>query len=251
MDKKERYTINKSLGEGGFGSVSLGYDKINNREVVIKKILKSKTEEKYFNREIKDMQEMKNCKFACEYYDHYSDNDYYYIVMEKCDGDLLNLLEEKKSGFSESMNKKILLQLNEAFKIMRIKNIIHRDLKPQNIFIKYNSINHDDFTIKLGDFGLSRQYDNKNFSTNAGTPAFMPPEQFKHNYDPSKCDLWAIGVIIYFLKFIDLPYSEFLKGNIPKKFENKLLDDLVNRLIVPDPAKRISWEGYFNHPYFK
>ena len=39
---------------------------------------------------------MKNCKFACEYYDDYSDNDYYYIVMEKCDGDLLNLLEEKK-----------------------------------------------------------------------------------------------------------------------------------------------------------
>ena len=37
MDEKEHYTINKSLGEGGFGSVSLGYDKIFEREVVIKK----------------------------------------------------------------------------------------------------------------------------------------------------------------------------------------------------------------------
>ena len=251
MDKKERYTINKSLGEGGFGSVSLGYDKIFEWEDVIKKILKSKTEEKYFIREIEDMQEMENCKFACEYYDHYSDYYYYYIIMEKCDGDLLKLLKEKNSGISESMIKKILLQLNEAFKIMRIKNIIHGNLKPQNIFIKYKLINHDEFTIKLGDFGLSRQYDNKNFSTNAGTPVFMSPEQFKPNYDLSKCDLWAIGVLIYFLKFIDLPYPEFLSGNIPKKFENKLLDDLVNRLIVPDPAKRISWEGYFTHPYFK
>ena len=82
------------------------------------------------------MKEMKNCKFACEYYDHYFDDDYYYIVMEKFDGDLSKLLNEKKSGFSESMIKKILLQLNEVFKTMREKNINHKDLYPQNIFIK-------------------------------------------------------------------------------------------------------------------
>ena len=224
---------------------------MNNREVVIKKIQKSEAEEKFFNREIEIMQEMKDCKYSCQYYDHYSDNDYYYIIMEKCDGDLFDLLEKNKSGFSESKIKNILLQLNEVFKMMRAKNIIHRDLKPENIFIKYNSNNSNDFIIKLGDFGISRQYKNIKFTTAIGTIGYAAPEQSSPNYDPSKCDLWAIGVIIYFLKFKELPFASFYGGIIPNKFDNKLLDDLVNRLIVLDPEKRINWVDYFNHPFLK
>ena len=251
MPKSERYTIEKPLGQGGFGNVFLGYDKLNKREVVIKKISKANINEQYFNREIENMQEMKNCKFACEYYDHYSDNDNYYIIMEKCDGDLNELLIKNECGFSDSIIKNILLQLNEALKMMRAKHIIHRDLKPENIFIKYNSKNTKDFTIKLGDFGISRQYNNQKFSTVAGTQNFMSPEQFNPNYDPNKCDLWSIGVIIYYLKFENVPFLSFLEGKIPNKFENELLDDLVKKLIVKDSSKRISWEDYFNHPFFQ
>ena len=198
------------------------------------------------------MQEMKYCKFVCEYYDHFSDNDYYYLIMEKCDGDLEDLLNKNNNGFSDSIIKNILLQLNEAFKMMRAKNIIHRDLKPKNIFIKYSSGYNNNFTIKLGDFGLSRQYDNKYFSTQGGSPYFMAPEQMQfHNYNPNKCDLWSIGVIIYYLKFKDFPFSSFSGGIKPEKFNNLLLYDLVKRLIVVDPAQRINWEDYFNHPFFK
>ena len=224
---------------------------MNNREVVIKRINKSEDEEKFFNREIENMQKMNDCEYSCKYYDHYSDNDYYYIIMEKCDGDLFDLLEKNKSGFSESKIKDILLQLNEVFKMMRAKNIIHRDLKPENIFIKYISNNSNDFIIKLGGFGISRQYNNINFTTNRGTVGYAAPEQCLPSYDPSKCDLWAIGVIIYYLKFKELPFALFYGGIIPNKFDNKLLDDLVNRLIVCDQEQRINWEDYFRHPFFK
>ena len=67
------------------------------------------------------MQKMKYCKYSCQYYDHYSDKDYYYIIMEKCDGDLSDLLNQNKNGFSDSIIKNILLQLNEAFKMMKKK----------------------------------------------------------------------------------------------------------------------------------
>jgi serine/threonine protein kinase len=221
---------------------------LNNREVVIKKIKKSEDEEKFFNREIEIMQEMKDCKYSCHYYDHYSDNDYYYIIMEKCDGDLKNLLDQNKNGFSESTIKNILLQLNEAFKMMKEKNIIHRALKPENIFIKYNSKDSNDFNIKLGNF---RQYENKNFTAEKGTVGYEAPEQDTPNYDPSKCNLWSIGVIIYVLKFKELPYMSFYSGKIPNQFDNKFLDDLVHKLIVIDPKKRINWEDYFSHPFFK
>ena len=67
---------------------------------------------------------------------------------------------------------------------------------------------------------------------------------------PTKCDLWSIDVIIYKLKFNEIGW-DFYIGKIPKSFDNKLLDDLVRRLIVVDPDKRIGWNEYFNHPFFK
>ena len=195
------------------------------------------------------MKEIK-CKNSVEYYNHYDDEKCYYIVMEKCDEDLNDFLKRNKHGLSESMIKDILLQLNEAFKMMYKYNIIHRDLKPENILINKNP-----FVVKLADFGLSRAFKNTNFSTRSGTPLYAAPEQlFTKKYNPTKCDLWSIGVIIYKLRFYDeneeIPVGAFYAGNIPEEFDNKLLDDLVRKLIVYDENKRIGWNEYFNHPFF-
>ena len=210
QDPNQRYIFVKSLGEGGFGKVSLYYDNISKKEVVIKKIIKyGKDEELRFYREINAMKNIKS-PYSVEYYDYYSDNSYCYIVMEKCDEDLVKFIERYKSGIPDPTIKVILLQLNEAFKIMLSKNIIHRDLKPQNILIKYDSQNS--FIVKLADFGISREFNNKNFSTHIGTKIYAAPElcYTRSNYNPIKCDLWAIGVIIYELKFKDICFS-FIK----------------------------------------
>ena len=200
------------------------------------------------------MKEIK-CDYSVEIYDYYNDNNYYYIVMEKCDGDLFDLLENKK-GFSESEIKTILLQLNVALKNMYSKNIIHRDLKPENIFIKNTTSSNIGFIVKLGDFGLSREYQQRQFSTNQINPTYAAPEiqiakSENKNYDPTKCDLWSIGLLIYNLRFYDLPFFAFYTGNIPNKFDDKNLNDLIKKLIVIDPSKRINWENYFNHPFFR
>ena len=192
------------------------------------------------------------CGNCVEIYDFYTDDNYYNLIMEKCDGDLYNLLETKK-GFSEDEIKKIFLQLNKALKIMYEKNIIHRDLKPENIFIKYTSLNKEDFIVKLGDFGASREYLKKKYSTRIGTKDYMAPEitySGGKDYDPTKCDLWSIGVIIYKLKFNEIP-SSFILGKIPGKFDDENLNDLMKKLIVPDKEKRIDWKGYFEHQFFK
>ena len=189
QNPNKRYTFKKKLGKGGFGDVSLYYDNISKREVVIKKIIKSgKDEELRFFREINSMKNIRS-SYSVEYYDYYSDNNFYYIAMEKCDEDLNSFMEKYKNGIPDSLIKGILLQLNEAFKIMLSKNIIHRDLKPQNILIKY--VSQNSFKIKLADFGLSREFINKNFSTHAGTPLYMAPELYnaKGIYMPFKCYL--------------------------------------------------------------
>jgi len=251
MELKSRYQIIKPLGKsGGFGNIFLGYDQEKARDVIIKKIDKLKTKQELFNREINNMKKLK-CINIVEYYDHYIDNDYYYIIMEKCDEDLNDYIE-KNGPLSDLMIKNILIQLNEAFIAMHSNNIIHRDLKPKNILIKYNSSNMNDFTIKLADFGLSREYNKEYFSTHLGTDGYAAPELYENsNYNPEKCDLWAIGVIIYELKFNQIPIVQFFRNNIPNKFENEALDDLVKKLIVVEQGKRINWEDYFNHSFFK
>jgi serine/threonine protein kinase len=65
-------------------------------------------------------------------------DDNIYIVMELCDGDLNDLLENKNENLDIITIIKIINQLNEVLKLMRSKKIEHRDLKPENILIKYN-----------------------------------------------------------------------------------------------------------------
>ena len=91
----------------------------------------------------------------------------------------------------------------------------------------------------------------------------MVPEilEGKENYD-NKCDLWSIGIIIYQLFFKEYPYKGITPvaiynqikesgKKILKKTKNENLDNLIDSLLIREPEKRIDYEEYFNHPFFK
>ncbi|KAJ5787823.1 hypothetical protein N7457_002813 [Penicillium paradoxum] len=66
--------------------------------------------------------------------------------------------------------------------------ILHRDLKPENIFLG------SDNTVKLGDFGLSKQMQSHDFaSTYVGTPFYMSPEICAAEKYTLRSDIWAVG----------------------------------------------------------
>ena len=158
-------------------------------------------------------------------------------------------------------------QLNNTFKIMYKNKIIHRDIKLANIVVKMNNEANDSnikFIPKLTDYGASKQLINTISKTFIGTSLTMAPEILEgegkdYNY---KCDLWSIGIIIYQLFFKDYPYKGDtpiaiynkikIKGNIfLEKTNNDNLDNLIKSLLIIDPEKRINYEEYFNHPFFK
>ena len=93
----------------------------------------------------------------------------------------------------------------------------------------------------------------------------MAPEIFegegKEDYG-NKCDLWSIGIIIYQLYFKEYPYKgdtqvaiynkiKSLGNKVLKSTNNVNLDDLIKSLLIKEPSKRINYEQYFNHPFFK
>ena len=50
--------------------------------------------------------------------------------------------------------------------------------------------------VKLIDLGYAESFHSKRFDESVGTPSYMSPQVYKYDYN-EKCDMWAIGVILY------------------------------------------------------
>jgi len=190
-----------------------------------------------------------------------NEKDYYYIVLEKMDGDLAQMLTENyKNGMPSNLIRKIFKQLNFGLKIMRAKGICHRDLKPNNILFSYTNEKKNDFIIKLADFDLSTELSSISQTKSiAGTELFKAPEIKKEKYS-NKCDLYSLGIILYMLKTGEYIFEgedlfEILtnKNNnkIKKDTDDEKLNKLIKKLVVINPKERIEWEDYFDDPFFK
>ena len=210
----------------------------------------------------------KNIENSIKCYEYFNTKDKLVIIMELCDMNLLLVLnkrlDEKEKGFNKEEIYEILKRLNNTFKIMKENNIIHRDLKLENILVKYNDKKHEKYAIKLSDYGCSKRLISfsKNCNTHVGTLVYMPPEILKGEEYNYKCDLWSLGIILYRLIFGKLPFKgdkesalinqiDNLWNRLIKEIENKELDDLIKRILEKEPTKRLNWDDYFNHSFFK
>ena len=284
-DFRNYYDIIKEIGQGAYGQVYCLKHKKNNQKRAIKLISKSKIIEDFkreklqepteedikpyiesLYREIENMQivegKNKENKYTVKFYEYFETDIEFGIVMELCDDNLFNILS--KNALSIPNILYILKQLNTTLKIMISKNLIHRDLKLENILVKYENNEKTQFTIKLTDYGASKQLLNmkKKFSTKIGTCNYMAPEILNGEHYGKECDLWSLGIIIYILFFRQYPFGGdtdmAVKNNINnfglsaiKKTHNKYLDDLLRRLLVKSPQERLKWNDYFEHPFFK
>ena len=294
--KGENFRINyefnlekDEIDEGGFGKVFKAIHKETKEKRAIKLInvkklikkIKSHLKEEEINDFMNLLLKEINIMIEMEGKNHENENtvkihEYYYqkdieiaIVMELCDENLETMISnklDKKEKFTFDEIKNILQQLNNSFKIMEKNKIAHRDLKPENILIKYkNDQDKNNFIIKLCDYGGAKRLTiTKNlFKTTVGTLPFMAPEIMEGQPFDLKCDLWSLGVIIYYLYFQEYPYpaaeTEYTLINHIKNYgqkffaksKNEEFDDLIHRLLIKDPQERISWEEYFNHPFLK
>ena len=109
-----------------------------------------------------------------KYHDHCYEDGRLNIIMEFADGGSLeNRIQRQqalKQNFQECTVLDVLSQLLAAVAYMHDMLVLHRDIKPDNVFLM-----RDD-TVKLGDFGISRQIEIEDSSTPqrmAGTPHYL------------------------------------------------------------------------------
>ena len=209
-----------------------------------------------FNRELKNM-DICYCKNTVKLYDYFDTDKYFIIIMELCDNNLFYELCNTQSGFNVEQVKDILLQLNNVFKKMHENHISHRDIKVHNILVKYLNKQKTKFKVLLSDYGVSNQLSSmtQNYTTHAGSP--IKGEDYN-----DKCDIWSLGITIYYLHTKDLPYKGKCEAKILKdiktlslsvldRINNQNLKDLLSKMLKIDPNERISWDDYFKHPFFK
>ena len=203
-------------------------------------------------------------------YEYFDNKDEFAIVMELCDDNLLSPFAKRKGPFNPEEIYDILNQLNNSFKIMSQNQLVHRDLNLENILVKYENEEKTKFIVKLkltNDSGLLKDLPKiPRTGKLDGNLNFMAPEILNREEYNEKCDLWSLGVLIYVLYFKEYPFDgdseeEILEqiNHIDEKIEEKVegleqdetLVNLIRKLLIKEPEKRLTWKEYFNHPFFR
>ena len=226
-----RYKIIKLLGEGGFGKVYL-VEK-NSKYYALKKIsLKELSEEdrELCKKEI-DILSSFNNKYIVKFYEAYLEDDCLNIIMEYAgDSNLKTFIDKykiKSQLIDEKSIKYIILQICLGLKEIHKANIIHRDLTPDNIFINENNLR-----IKIGDFGISKVLETKNYAkSKIGKYKYFAPEiELGQKYN-NKVDIYSLGCIIYELFTLNEYYIDKKVCNGDGKINLDLYDKKWQDLI--------------------
>jgi serine/threonine-protein kinase HSL1, negative regulator of Swe1 kinase len=174
-------------------------------------------------------------------------------------GELFNYISERR-GLDEDEAVYLFRQIITALLYCHRINIHHRDLKPENILLDTNTHN-----LKLVDFGMAAlQPAGRFLSTPCGSPHYAAPEVIRtKSYDGSKADVWSCGVILFVMLAGYPPFNytgeerdlkELFRSItnadyvMPDRFSSEA-QDLIRRILVADPRKRISIENVWHHPF--
>ena len=257
----EKYTKIEIIGINSFSKVYKAKNKITNQYVVIKEIQKPKINIQNFLKGIENWKRIKKDN-SVEIIDKFETKEYYYLIIESCYISLDDYLKMRKDPFSIEEIKEILLEVNKCFKEMKEKKINHENLKLSNILLSLNKSNINKICFKISDFGLSNflKESKMNKMSSNENAITISPEILKgeENLITDKSDIWSLGIIIYYMLFKEYPYNgneyqiinEIESKKELKTINNEKLDDLIKKMLVKNINERISWEEYFDHPFF-
>ena len=258
--KLEDFSFIRLIGLGTYGKVYVATKKSNNKLYAVKVLNKSQISNNIQKKNIKTertLLEILDYPFVMKLNYAFQTKKSLYLITPFMLGGELNYHIYKENYFKEEKVKfyaaEIILGLNYIHK----NNCIYRDLKPENVLIG------EDGHIKLTDFGLSKLCEDFSCKTKTmcGTPEYLAPEVlFEKNYG-IEVDWWSLGVIIYEMLSGYLPFKIIPGENISKKvYEKKVkmfphftnqAKDLIKKLLVTNPRKRIGFKQIKFHEFFK
>ncbi|HEY3121674.1 MAG TPA: serine/threonine-protein kinase, partial [Vicinamibacteria bacterium] len=189
-----RYRIVAPLGEGGMGEVYRA-DDLKLRQAVALKFLPASVASDpsrlaLFYDEVRTAREVSHPN-VCRVHDLGEAEGQHFLSMEYVDGEDLASLLRRIGRLPRDKGIEIARQLCAGLAAAHEKGVLHRDLKPANVMIDGRG------RVRLADFGLAGLAEEIEGQAGAGTPAYMPPEQFAGREVSVRSDIYALGLVLY------------------------------------------------------
>ncbi|KAL6715274.1 serine/threonine protein kinase [Lecanora helva] len=278
------FQFGRTLGEGSYSTVIAATDRQTGKEYAIKvldkrHIIKEK-KVKYVNIEKDTLNRLTDHPGVVRLYYTFQDEQSLYFVLDLASsGELLGVLK-RMTTFDEECTRFYGAEILDTIDYMHARGVIHRDLKPENVLLD------DQMHVKITDFGTAKILEmpkklpppdvNDATTLDAGSPLdgsnddkansfvgtaeYVSPELLKDKRACKASDLWAFGCIIYQLlagrppfkaanEYLTFQKIVALDYQFPRAFP-EVAKDLVERLLVLDPASRLSIEHIKNHEFF-
>ncbi|XP_027352969.1 SNF1-related protein kinase catalytic subunit alpha KIN10 isoform X3 [Abrus precatorius] len=254
------YKLGKTLGIGSFGKVKIAEHVLTGHKVAIKILnrrkIKNMDMEEKVRREIKILRLFMHPHIIRLYEVIETPTDIYVVMEYVKSGELFDYIVEK-GRLQEDEARNFFQQIISGVEYCHRNMVVHRDLKPENLLLDSKC------NVKIADFGLSNIMRDGHFlKTSCGSPNYAAPEVISGKlYAGPEVDVWSCGVILYALLCGTLPFDDENIPNLFKKIKGGIYTlpshlspgarNLIPRMLVVDPMKRITIPEIRQHPWFQ
>jgi tetratricopeptide (TPR) repeat protein len=175
---------------------------------------------------------------------------YAFLVMEYVEGRTLTQLRDDLGCVPEELCRHIGREMSKGLIAIHEAGIVHRDVKPDNVLVTR------DHVVKLMDLGVARLEDEEVRLSRpgafVGSPEYASPEQFEGGDVDGRCDLHAVGVVLYELACGVQPFRADSFRHVMKRIceeaprrlgdvqpqISEFLEELVHTLLEKDRSAR-------------
>ena len=190
-----RFIVERELGHGGMGGVFLARDRMLDRQVALKVMLKSLGNDpqflERFKREAQAAARLIHPAIA-QIYSYDIVDGQPYIAMEMAGGgSLLRLMEVHGKNIDPTRVMRICKQVAEGMSCAADQGLVHGDIKPENILFDSTG------AAKIVDFGLAGMQDDNSGDEIWGTPYYIAPEKVRKGATDFRVDMYSLGATIY------------------------------------------------------
>lgn len=193
----QRYRLSHLIANGGMGAVWRARDQLLDRDVAIKVMHPSSSDEKILLQRFKDEAQYTarlQSPHIVSVHDYGQHDGLAYLVMELIEGRTATQLVRDEGAVDAPRVASIMSQVAQGLAAAHARGIVHRDVKPSNILV------NADGAAKLSDFGIARVQQAAGYTKTGevlGTPQYLSPEQAQGLPATPASDIYALGVVAH------------------------------------------------------
>lgn len=288
VDILSNYEVLEKIGEGTYGVVYKAVELSSKELIAIKKIRFQHEDEGIPSTAVREISLLKSLKHPniVLLKDVVYHKENLNLIFQYSEMDLKKLIKKVKGPLEKSRVKSLMKQLMEGLAYCHSKRIMHRDLKPHNLLVDSNDrLQLADFGLARTFTLPIREYTHEVITLWYRSPEILLGQKIYST--PS--DIWSAGCIFAemllggpllagdseidqifkIFKLLGTPsdkswpgvselpdfkqtFPKFRKEGLEAVFENSspLEVDLLDKILVLDPDRRLSADEVLMHPYF-